>query len=76
MSVYVHVCVCVCVCMLFILHGVLILYFGVFNHASSTKAVGIGERHEILIQPYLGLDFCCHMFFPCVFEQTTCHLSA
>ena len=36
--------------MLFILHGVLILYFVVFNHASSTKAVGIGERYEILIQ--------------------------
>ena len=46
--VYAYVCVCVCVYM-FILHGVLILYFGVFNYVSSTKAVGIGERHEILI---------------------------
>ena len=58
---YVHMCVCVCV--LFILHGVLILYFRVSNHASSTKAVGIGERHEVLIQPYLGLDSVATCFF-------------
>ena len=73
---YVHMCVFVYIYMLFILAGVLILYFVVFNHASSTKAVGIEERHGILIQSYLGLDVCCHMLFPCVFEQTACHLSA
>ena len=44
MCVCVSACVRVYVCVLFILHGVLILNFGVFNHASFTKAVWHGGK--------------------------------